>query len=167
MPLAACDTGAMRTTSAGVRVTAWEVEDYFPQTKRWWLRLREKNGKVNEMPCHHKLETYLDEYIKADVTEDDRKGPLFRSAIGKTGQLSDRPMLRGDVWRMVRRRAGCPTHSRVSNVWDQESVKLLGLPLIPKAGMSGAPGDNAFGFTEIVVGSGHIRSGTAANCQYD
>ena len=25
-------------------------------------------------------------------------------------------------------------------VWDQESVKLLGLPLIPKAGMSGAPG---------------------------
>jgi hypothetical protein len=27
MPLAACDTGAMRTTSAGVRVTAWEVED--------------------------------------------------------------------------------------------------------------------------------------------
>ena len=86
-------------------VVALNVEDYSPQKKRWWLRLREKNGKVNEMPCHHKLETYLDEYIKAAVTEDDRKGPLFRSAIGKTGQLSDRPMLRGDVWRMVRRRA--------------------------------------------------------------
>src|ERR1700677_1746040 len=48
-------------------VVALNVEDYFPQTKRWWLRLREKNGKVNEMPCHHKLETYLDEYIKAAV----------------------------------------------------------------------------------------------------
>ena len=35
--------------------------------------------------------------------------------------------------------AGCPTHSRVSNVWDQEPVELLALPLIPKAGMSGAP----------------------------
>jgi hypothetical protein len=35
--------------------------------------------------------------------------------------------------------AGGPTHSRVSNVWDQESVKLLALPLIPKAGVSGAP----------------------------
>jgi len=35
----------------------------------------------------------------------DRKGPLFRSAIGKTAQLSGRPILRGDVWRMVRRRA--------------------------------------------------------------
>src|SRR5271165_5325954 len=33
----------------------------------------------------------------------------------------------------------CPTHSRVSNVWVQESVELLALPLIPKAGMSGAP----------------------------
>jgi integrase/recombinase XerD len=32
------------------------LEDYFSQKKRWWLRLREKNGKVNEMPCHHKLE---------------------------------------------------------------------------------------------------------------
>jgi hypothetical protein len=36
---------------------------------------------------------------------------------------------------------GCPTHSRVSNVWDQESVELLALPLIPNAGMSGAPSD--------------------------
>jgi integrase/recombinase XerD len=35
----------------------------------------------------------------------DRKGPLFRSAIGKTGQLSAKPMQRGDVWYMVRRRA--------------------------------------------------------------
>ena len=31
----------------------------------------------------------------------------------------------------------CPTHSRVSNVWDQESVELLALPLIPRAGMTG------------------------------
>jgi integrase/recombinase XerD len=34
------------------------------------------------MPCHHKLETYLDGYILAAGTEGDRKGPLFRSAIG-------------------------------------------------------------------------------------
>jgi hypothetical protein len=36
-----------------------KVEDYYPQQKRWWLRLHEKNGKVNEMSCHHKLEGYL------------------------------------------------------------------------------------------------------------
>jgi site-specific recombinase XerD len=98
--------GVMTYTFARVgAVVALNVEDYFPQKKRWWLRLREKNGKVNEMPCHHKLEEYLDAYIKAAGIADDRKGPLFRAAIGKTGKLSDRPMLRGDVWRMVRRRA--------------------------------------------------------------
>ena len=45
-------------------VVALAVEDYFSQKKRWWLRLHEKNGKLNEMPCHHKLEEYLDAYIK-------------------------------------------------------------------------------------------------------
>ena len=67
--------------------------------------LREKGGKVNEMGCHHKLEQYLDEYIaKAGIAED-KKGPLFRGAIGRTGKLSERSMSRVDAWYMVRRRA--------------------------------------------------------------
>jgi site-specific recombinase XerD len=66
-------------------VVALTGEDYFPQKKRWWLRLHEKNGKVNEMPCHHKLEAYLDAYIEAAAIAGDRKGPLFRSAIRKDG----------------------------------------------------------------------------------
>ena len=86
-------------------VVALNVEDYYPQKKRWWLRLREKNGKVNEMPCHHKLEAYLDAYISAAGIAEDRKGPLFRAAIGKTKKLSDHAMSRTDVWYMVRRRA--------------------------------------------------------------
>jgi len=86
-------------------VVALNVEDYYPQKKRWWLRLREKNGKVNEMPCHHKLEAYLDEYIKAAGIADDRKGPLFRAAIRRTKKLADHAMSRTDVWYMVRRRA--------------------------------------------------------------
>ena len=82
-----------------------KVEDYYPQKKRWWLRLREKNGKVNQMPCHHKLETYLDAYIAAAGIRDDKKGWLFRTAIGRTGKLSNRPVSRTDVWYMVQRRA--------------------------------------------------------------
>jgi integrase len=58
-----------------------KVEDYFPLKKRWWLRLHEKGGKVNEMGCHHKLEEYLDAYIAAAGIADDKKGPLFRAAI--------------------------------------------------------------------------------------
>ncbi len=86
-------------------VVSLNVEDYYAQKKRWWLRLHEKNGKVNEMPCHHKLENYLDAYIEAAGISEDRKGPLFRAAIGKTKQLSKRPMSRTDVWYMIRRRA--------------------------------------------------------------
>lgn len=82
-----------------------KVEDYFPLKKRWWLRLQEKGGKVNEMGCHHKLEQYLDEYIAAAGIAEDKKGPLFRAAIGRTRTLADRPISRVDAWYMVRRRA--------------------------------------------------------------
>jgi integrase/recombinase XerD len=86
-------------------VVGLKVEDYFPLKKRYWLRLREKGGKVNEMGCHHKLEQFLDEYIAAAGIADDKKGPLFRAALGRTKTLSDRPMSRVDAWYMVRRRA--------------------------------------------------------------
>ncbi len=86
-------------------VLGLKVEDYYPQKKRWWLRLREKNGKVNEMPCHHKLESYLDAYIEAAGIGHDRKGPLFRAAVGRKGQLSNRPLSRTDIWYMIQRRA--------------------------------------------------------------
>lgn len=82
-----------------------KVEDYFPLKKRWWLRLQEKGGKVNEMGCHHKLEQYLDEYIAAAGIAEDKKSPLFRAALGRTKTLSDRPLSRVDAWYMVRRRA--------------------------------------------------------------
>jgi integrase/recombinase XerD len=57
------------------------------------------------MPCHHKLEAYLDAYIEAAGIEGDRKGPLFRAAIGKTKKLGPGAISRTDVWYMVRRRA--------------------------------------------------------------
>lgn len=82
-----------------------KLEDYYPQKKRWWVKLREKNGKVNEMPCHHNLEAYLDEYIETVGISRDRRVPLFRSAIGKTGRLSGQAMTRIDAYRMIRRRA--------------------------------------------------------------
>ena len=71
-------------------VVAMRVEDYYPQGKRWWVRLHEKGGKRHEMPAHHNLEAYLDAYIDAAGIRDDGKGPLFRSAAGRTGELTDK-----------------------------------------------------------------------------
>jgi len=86
-------------------VVSMRVEDYYPEGKRWWLRLHEKGGKRHEMPAHHKLEAYLDEYISAAGVRGMAKSPLFRTAIGRTGELSGEQMHRVDAYRMIRRRA--------------------------------------------------------------
>ena len=84
---------------------AMDVEDYHPKGKRWWVRLHEKGGKDHELPAHHNLEAYLDAYIEAAGIREDKKGPLFRSAHGRTGMLTSNRMNRVDAWRMVQRRA--------------------------------------------------------------
>jgi hypothetical protein len=63
----------MACVGHGTAVVSLKVEDYLPFLKRWWLRLREKGGKVNEMGCHHKLEHYLDENIAAAGIAEDKK----------------------------------------------------------------------------------------------
>ena len=81
-----------------------KVEDYYPAGKRWWVRLHEKGGKRHEMPAHHKLEQFIDEYLDAAGIRDAGKTPLFRSAAGKTGRLTDNAMHRVDAYSMIRRR---------------------------------------------------------------
>jgi integrase/recombinase XerD len=86
-------------------VVAMRVEDYYPKGKRWWVRLHEKGGKRHEMPAHHTLEAYIDSYIEAAGIRDAGKAPLFRSAAGRAGTLTEKPMNRVDAWRMIQRRA--------------------------------------------------------------
>jgi integrase/recombinase XerD len=86
-------------------VVSMRVEDYFANGKRWWVRLHEKGGKRHEMPAHHKLEAFLDEYIRAAGIAGDEKSALFRSAIRRTGTLAATAMHRVDAWRMIQRRS--------------------------------------------------------------
>jgi site-specific recombinase XerD len=98
--------GAMVYTFARVgAVLQMKVRDYFVQGRRGWVRLHEKGGKEHEVPCHHKLEQYLDEYIAAAGIAGDPDGPLFRTAAGKTGALTRNPMWQQDAYRMIQRRA--------------------------------------------------------------
>jgi site-specific recombinase XerD len=88
------------------------VADVYWQHRRLWVRLHEKGGKEHSMPCHHHLETYLQDYIEAAGIAGDREGPLFRTTFRRTGVLTDRPMSQSDAWRMLQRRApdaGIPT----------------------------------------------------------
>jgi integrase/recombinase XerD len=85
-------------------VLGLKVGDYYPNGKRYWLRLHEKGGKFHEVPVHHKAEECLDAYVEAAGIGEEKKAPLFRRAIGRTKRLSDRRLERGEAWAMIRRR---------------------------------------------------------------
>ena len=98
--------GLMVYTFARVgAATSMKVEDFFVQGRRGWVRLHEKGGKEHEMPTHHNLDRYLEEYIRAAGLAEDRKSPLFRTTRGRSGELTANSLLQSDVWRMIRRRA--------------------------------------------------------------
>jgi integrase/recombinase XerC len=96
---------------------AMRVEDFYPNGRRWWVRLREKGAKQHELPAHHNLEAWLLAYVEAAGIADNRagngaanrgdgrRGPLFRAAAGRTGRLTDRPLLARNALDMVHRRA--------------------------------------------------------------
>ena len=88
-------------------VLKMRTEDVFIQGRRTRGRLRGKGGKRHEMPCHHKLEAYLQDYAAALPASPppDPKAWLFPTALGPSGHLSNRPMSQADVYRMIRRRA--------------------------------------------------------------
>lgn len=108
-------------------VTALKVEHVFHQKRRLWLRLREKGGKAKDVPCHHQLETYLDEWLAAtrlrsspsaplfqtfarygarrsDEQENDRELPLNESGVETIRPLSGRAMSQSMTWEMLQRR---------------------------------------------------------------
>ena len=95
------------------------------------LRFSEKGGKSREIPVRHDLEQFLLGYIEAaKITE----GPLFRTAVRRTKQLTTKAMSGIDICRMMKRRlkaAGLPgqfsPHSfRVATVTDllEQNVPL-------------------------------------------
>lgn len=81
------------------------VEDLVQTAGRSWVRLHEKRGKTHELPAHHKLLDHLDAYFTAAGHRDQPKAPLFRSARGRTGELTEHRLSRHDAYAMVRRRA--------------------------------------------------------------
>ncbi len=96
----------------GAAAGRMRIEDVYVQGRRIWVRLHEKGGKRHEMPCHHKLETYLQDYVDARRTSKeataaapDSKAWLFPTVSARIGSLTERPMTQSDVYRMVRRRA--------------------------------------------------------------
>jgi len=85
-------------------VLGMNVEDYYQQGKRWWIRLHEKGGKHHEVPVHHKLEKYLDAYLAAARLAGRKSEPLFCS-LDRKRQLTGRRLDPREALAMIKRRA--------------------------------------------------------------
>ena len=82
-----------------------KVEDAYVLSRRLWVRLHEKGGKIHEMPCHHSLENYLDAYLDGCALRRDPKGPLFRTIERGRAVLTTTPLPQANAYAMIRRRA--------------------------------------------------------------
>lgn len=85
-------------------VLAMNVGDYYPTGgHRMMLRLREKGGKLHEVPAHHTINEYLAAYLESSELTD-TKAPLFQSTRGQSRKLTGKRFDQSSAWYMIRRR---------------------------------------------------------------
>ncbi len=97
--------GLMVYTFARVSaVVGMDIEDYYWNGTRRWVRLREKGSKEHALPLHHNAHEYLEHYLNLVNERGLSIGPLFR-ATNPDGTLSNRRLTRFAAWEMVKRRA--------------------------------------------------------------
>ncbi|TBC02120.1 integrase [Rhizobium ruizarguesonis] len=98
--------GLMTYTFARIgAATGMDVRDAYLQNRRLWVRLHEKGGKQVELPCHHSLESYLDDYMEAAGLREAPKAPLFQTIKRGTGRLSGSALAQAEAYAMIQRRA--------------------------------------------------------------
>ncbi len=90
------------------------------------VRLHQKGGKRHEAPAHHNADEYLDSYLNAAGTIDQKKAPFFRT-IGRSGRITERGMTRNDALRMVKRRMAA---AGLSPKTSCHSFRATGIPRI-------------------------------------
>lgn len=78
--------------------------DFYGDGRQFVFRFDEKGGKVRDIPARHDLEGFVREYLAAAGDGQDADAPFFRSAVGRTGKMSENGMSENDVLRMVKRR---------------------------------------------------------------
>jgi site-specific recombinase XerD len=105
-------------------VVGLNVGDYYSQGRRGWLRLHEKGGHEHTIPCHHKLEGFLDAYVSAAGIGTQMPEPLLRSAHGRARRLTAQRLHTNDALRIVKRTA---VRAGVNPLISPHSFRATGL----------------------------------------
>jgi integrase/recombinase XerD len=102
------------TAARGGAVAKLRLRDFYSDGRQWLFRFDEKGGKVRNIPARHDLEGFVLDYIRTAGIEGDSSDTfLFRTAKGRTKELTAGGMKGKDVLRMVKRRfkdAGLPAN---------------------------------------------------------
>jgi integrase/recombinase XerD len=106
-------------------VVAMNVEDYWQQGKRGWLRFQEKGGKHLDLPAHHKVEEFIDAYLDRAGIAVEKGTPLFRS-FSRQRTLTARRLDRREVHAM----------SDVVPIWLGLAIKFAATAFAPPASRS-------------------------------
>ncbi|MFN3364594.1 MAG: tyrosine-type recombinase/integrase [Allorhizobium sp.] len=118
-------------------VAGMKVEDLYLSERRYWARLHEKGGKLHEMPCNHKLETYLVEWLEVSGLKDEPKAPLFptirRGTGNGAGELTRTHLQQQNAYDAVRRHAAA---AGMPNGIGNHSMRGTGLTSFLKNGGS-------------------------------
>ena len=93
-------------TAARVRAVArLRRRDFYETGDQSCLRFHEKGGKVREIPVRHDLQQALERYLDSSgLRYGEPNAPLFRSAVRRTGRLTQSGLTADDMARMVKRR---------------------------------------------------------------
>ena len=97
-------------------IAALQRSHFYEAPGQWMLHFDEKRGKSREIPVAHDLKILFDEYLERTGIKDERRTRdpstgeweplyLFRTAAGRTGQLTKTRMTGNDIYKMMRRHA--------------------------------------------------------------
>ena len=86
-------------------VVGMKVEDYYQKASAAGFGCTKKAASSTKCPPITTPKTYLTNTSKRPGIAADRKAPLFRSAAGRTGTLTDQALRRNNALDMVKRRA--------------------------------------------------------------
>lgn len=104
--------GVMLYTFARVgAVVGLRVDDYAARDEGRQFRFRRMGGRFHEIPAHPEAAAYVDAYLEAAGIRGERDRPLFRT-VDRHGRLTQAPLTRTDVLRMIKRRARAQGLSR-------------------------------------------------------
>lgn len=109
--------------------------DLVDEGRQFSMRFAEKGGKARTIPLRHDLQGYVQEYCSVVCSDFAVKdAPLFRSAAGRSGRLTEHPLSSIDICRMVKRRlklAKLPTSISPHSFRSCTATDLLtqGMPL--------------------------------------